>query len=113
MDKETTEFLKRLYDEIIHHKDKRATFVLQKLVAIAFLFGLGLQESDNYSFTNILFVVPFVSLTLDIFIFAEHYKVKRIGSFLRIYRFASIAERNWEKFVQAHRESGAMVASFT
>jgi site-specific recombinase XerD len=111
MDDRIPEFLKRLYDEIIHHKEKRANFVVQKFISITALFGLAFGKIGDLDLTLALFAVPIVSVALDVFISAEDYKVKRVGTFLRIYRFASDPERNWERFINQHRESLAETAS--
>ena len=111
MEENVSRFIESLRGEIIHHKDKRATFVLQKLVSIAALFGLGSSKLGDIDLPFLLFAVPFVSLALDVYISAEDYKVKRIGTFFRIYRYATLAERNWERFVNQHRELVAVWAS--
>jgi len=111
MEESVSGFLKSLREEVIHHKDKRATFVLQKLVSVAALFGLGSGKLGSINLPMLLFTVPFVSLALDVYISAEDYKVKRIGTFFRIYRYATPAERNWERFVNQHREPVAVWAS--
>jgi integrase len=113
MEESVSKFLESLREEVIHHKDKRATFVVQKLVSIAALFSLGSGQFGSVNFPLLLFTVPFVSLALDVYISAEDYKVKRIGTFFRIYRYATPAERDWERFVNQHRERVAVWASLT
>ncbi|MBN2002618.1 MAG: tyrosine-type recombinase/integrase [Anaerolineae bacterium] len=109
------EFLKSLREEVIHHKEKRATFVLQKLLFVTALFGVGTIEPDwinTPDFHWLLYSLPFISLVFDVYIFAEDYKIKRIGTFTRIYRYASSCERDWERFINQHREPKAVFASF-
>jgi len=112
MEDSASGFLQSLREEVIHHKDKRATFVLQKLASVASFFGLGSIQSDlGIQFYWLLFAVPFVSLAFDVYISAEDYKIKRIGAFCRIYRYATPAERDWERLVNQHREPTAVWAS--
>ena len=112
MEENDREFLESLREEVIHHKEKRATFVLRKLAFVAALFGLGSIESEwAIKFHWLLFAVPFISLAFDTYISAEDYKVKRIGTFCRIYRYATSCERSWERFVNQHREPIAVWAS--
>ena len=95
-----SDFLRRLRNEIIHHKEKRAEFVLRKLAFVAILFGVGSIELNAYKETTpfIPFLLPYIALAFDIFIFSEHYKVQRAGAFIRMYRYASDAERSWKKW---------------
>lgn len=110
--KSNLDFLEKLRIEIIHHKDKRAEFVFRKLAFVVLLFGLG---SINFDFIgkvySILYLIPYIALVFDVYIFSEHYKVQRAGAYIRIYRYASNAERNWEKMVESHREPYAIWAS--
>jgi hypothetical protein len=112
--REDLEFLARLRTEVMHHKKQRAAFVLRKLVFVTTFFGLGtlqFTQDEVFSFGWLLLAVPFVALAFDVYINAEHYKVKRIGAFYRIHTSTRQSERDWEKYVQIHLERTAVVAS--
>jgi uncharacterized membrane protein YhaH (DUF805 family) len=79
-------FGRYLYEEKNMHKEHRFLFVQRKLFFIGALLGLGsinLLNSKNVSdinFSGIAYLVPFIAIAYDIFIFAEDFKVKRIGA---------------------------------
>lgn len=112
-------FLESLYEEKLRHKDHRHTFVVQKLLFIIGLFGLGVLDikggGDNILFNNgfLLYLVPFVALAYDLYIHAEDFKVKRIGFFVRTREKQTVGgiEIDWEKWVSSHREGLAEQAS--
>jgi hypothetical protein len=112
-------FLESLYEEKLRHKDHRHTFVVQKLLFIIGLFGLGVLEikgggEHNILFNNgfLLYLVPFVALAYDVYIFAEDFKVKRVGLFVRTRaKMTGVDEMAWEKWVSSHREGMAERAS--
>lgn len=117
-----TDFLKNLYEEKLKHKEHRHVFVMQKLLFIIGLFGLGAleikiggppSESGLTLKTSILlYLIPFVAAAYDVYIFAEDFKVKRIGLFVRITQIdACQDEIQWERWVSSHREEMAEKAS--
>lgn len=108
------EFLKSLRDEKLKHKEHRMSLVLQKLSYTVGLFGLGSISVPNFQLETILYLIPYVALGYDMYIFAEDYKVKRIGEFLKqeCQKTASVVELDWEKWVHLHREPLAARASF-
>jgi hypothetical protein len=77
------EFLKRLYKEQELHKEHRHKHVIYKLVLSASFFGLGQFSTVSGVYHLFLYVVPFIALVHDLYIFAEDYKVKRVGFFFR------------------------------
>jgi hypothetical protein len=108
------EFLHRLREEALHHKQRRASLVLQKLTFVVALFGvvvlrtpatLGTPVSLLDDFYWLLYALPFVALAYDVYICAEDYKVKRIGTFFRTSRHMAPCEREWEVYVNDHRET--------
>lgn len=75
-------FIEHLYAEAMLHKEHRHKHVLRKLLLTASLFGLGGLNISTGS-DAFLFFVPFVALAHDLYIFAEDYKVKRVGLFIK------------------------------
>jgi uncharacterized membrane protein YjdF len=111
-------FLEELYDEKKIHKQHRHGYVVRKLSFVTALFGLGSLVFRGVQLTPLLYLVPVVSLCYDIYIFAEDYKVKRIGAFIEMVGAELSAadpicdlERRWEKFLGEHREPFALWAS--
>jgi hypothetical protein len=76
-------FLEQLCNEKEMHKEHRHALVLRKLTFIIGLFGLGTLGFKDISFMPLLFLVPAIALCYDVFIFAEDFKVHRIGKFVR------------------------------
>ena len=114
MNDRTGEVLKSLYEEKMKHKDHRLTLVVQKLTFTAALLGVGSLNlvTDKISLYHVLYLVPFVTLAFDLYIFAEDYKVKRIGRFLLDeFKTDCEVEALWEKWVAHHREPLAAFAS--
>jgi hypothetical protein len=54
-------------------------------------------------FGFLLYFVPFVAIAYDLYIFAENFKVKRIGAFLKE-RYPGMRAA-WETWVSEHRET--------
>jgi hypothetical protein len=113
------QFLEHLYKEKEIHKEHRHKHVMHKLVLSSTFFGLG-QFSGMAGVSSLfLYVVPLIALVHDLYIFAEDYKVKRVGFFLRQLRqqvegLACPEEILWEqKWLRKHRERWAYWASFT
>ncbi len=103
---------KCLREEIIHHKDKRASFVLQKLAFVASLFGVGFLNTNGFTLYGLFYIIPYVAIAYDAFIAAEDYKVKRVGTFLKIApNCANDGEKTWEIFVEENRERWAAYTS--
>ena len=124
MDSHNVEFFKKLYEEKLKHKEHRHIFVVQKLLFIIGLFGVGMYNSKigdkgeiPLQTSLLLWLIPFVCAAYDTYIFAEDYKVKRIGLFVRMQlqkqkiKEILLEELNWEKFVSNYREPHAAKAS--
>jgi len=111
------EFLKRLYKEQELHKEHRHKHVIYKLVLSASFFGLGQFSTVSGVYHLFLYVVPFIALVHDLYIFAEDYKVKRVGFFFRKLDKVSPGsvskeEIEWESnYLKKHREKWAFRAS--
>lgn len=105
-------FLAQLRQEVLLHKEKRATFVLSKLATTALLFVLGAVQVDGIENRWLLYALPFVALVFDVYISVEDFRVKRVGAFLRAYTGVPRGERDWERFVSQHRAQGALATTF-
>ena len=106
------EFLNNLYEEKLKHKEHRNTYVLRKLYFTIGLFGLGSIQLQTIDLSSLLYLIPFVALTHDMYIFAEDYKVKRIGIFLRKWSVSVCPDEIcWESYVSKYREPLAAFAS--
>ena len=114
------EFLQRLREEALHHKEKRANFILQKLAFVVALFGIVVLRTPTMvrtpvslldDFYWLLYALPFVALAYDVYICAEDYKVKRIGAFFRTSTHVGACEREWEAYVNDRREALSAWAS--
>jgi hypothetical protein len=104
-------FMECLYKEKNIHKNHRFSLVQRKLLFIGALFGVGsisLFNDKGVNFSSIVLLVPFIALAYDIFIFAEDFKVKRIGLFIRTLCINTCRdEKDWEIFVNRNRETMA------
>jgi hypothetical protein len=111
-------FIQNLYAEISLHKSKRTTFILQKLAFITAIFGVAsIQLFTNRAQVDIvvlpmqnlwiLYIIPIMALAYDIYIYAEDYKVKRIGAFIRTNSIMQdtmcSGELEWQKYVEDGR----------
>ncbi|MCA9377245.1 hypothetical protein KC685_04995 [Candidatus Dojkabacteria bacterium] len=112
------EFLESLHEEKLKHKEHRVQFVKQKLLFTIGLFSIGALKQINLGGSNVelsdlLLFVPIVALAFDIYIFAEDFKVKRIGIYIFEKCNPSKAEKNWEDWLSQpkHREKTALFAS--
>jgi hypothetical protein len=111
-DDHALEFLAHLREEKLHHKEKRAAFTLQKLAFITGLFGIAAFELGQMRgvsadlFIWILYLIPVIGISYDVFIYAEDFKVKRVGTFIRDYQppdhpeCISACEKAWENGLQ-------------
>jgi hypothetical protein len=114
VDDRSKRFLEHLYAEKELHKEHRHKHVMQKLTLSSAFFGLG-QFSGSTPLAHLfLYIVPFIALVHDVYIFAEHFKVHRTGIFVRKTKFSSVCklERAWEDYANSHREVSAKRASF-
>ena len=112
MDARSEQFLIDLYEEKLKHKGHRLQLLLQKLFFIVGLFGAGTIKIANVDLNNLLYFVPFVAMAYDMYIFAEDFKVKRVGLFVQLISNVTCEdERQWESWVGSHREPLAVFAS--
>lgn len=80
----------------------------------ASIFGLSNFDVEWVDFRVLLYFVPFVVFPFDTYIYAADYKVRRIGVFIREYGGSIISniEKDWEGFVNGHRETRAEFSSW-
>lgn len=107
-------FIDRLYNEKELHKEQRHKHVIHKLILSSTFFGIGQFTADPFLLHLFLYIVPFIALVHDIYIFAEHYKVQRVGVFLRNLESPWICkeEKDWENLAHDFPEKRAKWASF-
>lgn len=105
-------FLGLLRQEVLLHKGKRATFILGKLATVVPLLALGAVQINGLENRWLLYVLPFVALSFDVYVAAEDFRVKRVGAFLRAYADVPRGERDWERFVSRHRAQGMLGTTF-
>jgi 8-oxo-dGTP pyrophosphatase MutT (NUDIX family) len=108
-----SEFIQHLHEEKLHTLNNRSKYVVQKLVFVTGLMGIGslsLGDADAvFDFGYLLFLAPYVAVAFDLYILAEDYSVKRIGAFL-LATSRSDLERRWEDWVSEHRDMFALLA---
>jgi len=109
------EFLRALHEEKIRTQNERAELVTRKLAFITVLFGLsyvdlGITISD---ICWLLYFVPLVSISYDLYIMSADSRIKRIGIFLGRHPVSSAgaAEREWEQFCTSFRDGLAPSAN--
>lgn len=111
-------FLEHLFKEKELHKEHRHKHVIYKLILTGSFFGLGQFNNVSNTFHLFLYVVPIIALVHDTYIFAEDFKVKRVGFFFRKLKkkfpTSPICREEifWEKdYLNNHREKWAYIAS--
>ena len=108
MEESDQEFLRALHEEKIRTQDERAELATNKLTFIAVLFGLssvniGIDIANLYW---LLYLVPLVAISYDLYIMSADSRIKRIGVFLgqSPSSVAGEAEREWERFSTMHKD---------
>jgi hypothetical protein len=109
MEANDQEFLRALHEEKIRTQTERADYITRKLAFVTVLFGLssmnlGVSIAD---FCWLLYFIPLVAICYDLYIMSADSRIKRIGTFVGRYpgSMAGEAERQWEKFCIAYRDS--------
>jgi hypothetical protein len=115
MEENDQEFLRALHEEKIRTQNERAELVTVKLAFITVLFGLssvnlGIQIADIFW---LLYFVPLVAISYDLYIMSADSRIKRIGIFLGRHpdSLAGKAEKEWEKFCASYRDGLAPSAN--
>ncbi len=84
MNESDQEFLRALHEEKIRTQNERADYVTRKLAFITVLFGissvdLGIKIAD---LCWLLYFIPLVAISYDLYIMSADSRIKRIGIFL-------------------------------
>lgn len=115
MEDSDQEFLRALHEEKIRTQNERADYVTRKLAFVTVLFGissvdLGIKIAD---LCWILYFIPLVAISYDLYIMSADSRIKRIGIFLGRHPVsrAGMAEREWEQFCIAYRDGLAPSAN--
>jgi len=109
MEENDQEFLRALHEEKIRTQNERTQLVTMKLAFITVLFGLssvnvGIDISDIFW---LLYFVPLVAISYDLYIMSADSRIKRVGIFLgrNPVSLTGKAEREWERFCTSYRLS--------
>jgi len=109
------EFLRALHDEKIRTQNERAELVTIKLAFITVIFGLGSVNLgiEIHDICWLLYFVPLVCISYDLYIMSADSRIKRIGIFLGKHPCSSAgeAEREWERFSTTYRDGIAPSAN--
>jgi hypothetical protein len=105
-----------LRNEINDCKKMRHEIVMKKFAAITLLLGISALPENLFGiertvFTVLLYLVPFVAIAFDIYLFVEDYRIKRAGQFLQ-YKAKNVSpdEKAWEEFTMLHSNIAADIA---
>jgi hypothetical protein len=115
MEDSDKEFLRALHEEKIRTQNERADYVTRKLAFITVLFGISsvdLGFKIPYIYW-LLYFVPMVAISFDLYIMSADSRIKRIGVFLGRHpvSMAGKAERQWERFCVTYRDGLAPSAN--
>ncbi len=115
MEDSDREFLRALHEEKIRTQNERADYVTRKLAFVTVLFGissvnLGIRIADIYW---LLYLIPLVAISYDLYIMSADSRIKRIGIFLGRHPAsrAGSAEKEWEFFCTDYRDGLAPSAN--
>jgi hypothetical protein len=105
-------FLKSMTKEKILHKEHRVELLKQKMTFMVGLLTIGAISKITdpiyiiFKVNCVLYFIPFIMMSFDLYLFAEDFKVKRIGVFLQIEKECKVCkqELNWERWLNTHRE---------
>jgi hypothetical protein len=115
MEENDQEFLRALHEEKIRTQNERTQLVTMKLAFITVLFGLssvdmGIDIADIFW---LLYFVPLVAISYDLYIMSADSRIKRVGVFLgrNPVSLTGMAEREWERFCASYRDGMAPSAN--
>ena len=115
MEDNDQEFLRALHEEKIRTQNERAKLITMKLAFITVLFGVS-SVDIQIKIANIfwlVYFVPLVAISYDLYIMSADSRIKRIGVFLGRHpvSLAGRAEQEWERFCTSYRDSLAPSAN--
>jgi hypothetical protein len=113
----------KLRTEITEERKLRHDLIMRKFAFLTAFMGTGAINllSKPQTFIDLhllLFLVPFVAIAFDIYIFLEDYRIKRAGEFIKRLKeipeldASSSLESVWEEFVSANPNKGSTYAFF-
>jgi len=115
MEENDQEFLRALHEEKIRTQNERAKLITMKLAFITVLFGLSsvnmkIEIADIFW---LIYFVPLVAISYDLFIMSADSRIKRVGVFLGRHpvSLAGKAEQEWERFCTSYRDGMAPSAN--
>lgn len=111
----------KLRAEISELRKLRHDLIMRKFAFLTAFMGTGAiniisSSQPSLNFNLLLFLVPFVAIAFDFYIFVEDYRIKRAGEFLkRLRKLPNITESQiiegvWEEFVAENPNIGATFA---
>lgn len=102
------EFLRAIHEEKIRTQNERTQLITMKLAFITVLFGIssvnmGINIKDLFW---LLYFVPLVAISYDLYIMSADARIKRVGVFLgkNPQSHAGKAEREWERYSSIRRD---------
>jgi len=115
MEENDQEFLRALHEEKIRTQNERTQLITMKLAFITVLFGLS-SVNMKIDFADIfwlLYFVPLVAISYDLYIMSADSRIKRVGIFLgkNPVSLAGKAEKEWERFCSSYRDGMAPSAN--
>jgi len=115
MEENDQEFLRALHEEKIRTQNERTELVTMKLAFITVLFGLSSVDVhvEIADISWLLYFVPLVAISYDLYIMSADSRIKRIGIFLGRHPVSMTgkAERAWEQFCITYRDGLAPSAN--
>lgn len=115
MDDNDQEFLRALHEEKIRTQNERAKLITMKLAFITVLFGVSSVDVqiEIAKIFWLIYFVPLVAISYDLYIMSADSRIKRIGVFLGRHpvSLAGKAEQEWERFCTSYRDSMAPSAN--
>ena len=115
MEENDQEFLRALHEEKIRTQNERTQLITMKLAFITVLFGLSSvnMRIDIADIFWLLYFVPLVAISYDLYIMSADSRIKRVGIFLgrNPVSLAGKAEKEWERFCTSYRDGMAPSAN--
>jgi hypothetical protein len=109
------EFLRAIHEEKIRTQNERTKLITMKLAFITVLFGINYVDMgiDILDLFWLLYFVPLVAISYDLYIMSADSRIKRIGIFLgrSPASIAGKAEMEWERFCSTFKDGMAPSAN--
>jgi len=105
-------FLIDIRAEIRLLQKSRSNYIKQKFTFVISLLGIGSISISNIETSALLYIVPFIALSFDLYIIGEDFGIKRAGGFLKQSKSESPKnEQEWEEFVCKNRDPFSFLAN--